>query len=105
VEQARLAADKAAQAKVVAEREARAAWSRAEADLAHLYDQVEAWRAGEPIARDAWLHAQSLYRGGDASGLEVIDAFDDWSQAGLDRIQATLDFRLAQARLQRWEAP
>jgi len=99
---AQLASRKAQAESEVARRQARLGWTRARAELDHLYREIGVRRRAVPSAEDAWLQMESLYRGGDATSLEVLDAFDEWVQAGLDALGATLEYRAAAARALRW---
>ena len=86
----------------LAERQGHLAWSRAAADLASLLVELRARDREVEVARDAYLQAESLYRGGQAEALEVLDAFDAWSTAGQERLDAIYDCRVADAELHRW---
>jgi outer membrane protein TolC len=105
VTQAQVGADQARQVAVVVRRQARLQWLRAGAALASLYRQVEARRRNVPIAQDSYLQAQSLYRGGAATSLEVLDAYAAWIDASQAAADAVLSYRLAQAQLIRWGTP
>lgn len=102
---ARLAADQASYESTVVRREARLAWTEARSDLDHLYEIVRLRRRIVPTAEDAYLQAESLYRGGEDTALEVLDAFVEWLQASLDVAQSTFDYRSAEARELRWGTP
>lgn len=58
-----------------------------------------------PIAQDSYLRAESLYRGGAATALDVLDAFTQWLDASEAAAEATLGYREAAARLLRWGTP
>ncbi len=58
----------------VGKRDARLAWEKARSALAHVYQQIEILSRALPAARDSYLDAQSRYRGGAATALEVLDA-------------------------------
>ena len=58
-----------------------------------------------PVAEEAYLLAESSYRGGYASALDVLDAFDQWIQAGRSAAQAAFAYREAEARAIRWGTP
>lgn len=103
--QAKAASEQASREAQVARREAKLQWYQTRADLTHLDEVVQLRRKIVPTAEDAYLQSESLYRGGDATALEVLDAFDDWMQASLDVSRATLDYRNAQARALRWGSP
>jgi outer membrane protein TolC len=102
VSQAEIARDQSAQSVVVAERRARLEWARARTLLRGSYDELEARARTVPVAHDAYLETESLYRGGAGTALEVLDSYVNWVSAS-DAYQATLfDYRVAQAQLERW---
>jgi len=102
LQEARLALDQSSQQAVVARRDARLQWYQAHTDLTHLYQVVQLRDSTVPTAEDAYLQSESLYRGGGADALQVLDAYTQWMQAGLDAARARLDYRLAAAREARW---
>jgi outer membrane protein TolC len=97
--------ERATQEATVAEHDARLQWNEARTDLGHLYEVVQLRDSSVPTAEDAYLEEESLYRGGGTGALEVLDAYSQWVQAGLDAARARLDYRLAQARVERWGNP
>ena len=99
--QARMAGTQAEQAR----RQAHAAWAQAQAELRDLQTEQARQQELVPQADDAWLYAPSLYRGGQGSALDVLDALDTRTEVRVDAVQTTLDAWLAQARLHRWEQP
>jgi outer membrane protein len=102
VAQAEIARDQSAQLLVVANRHARLEWARARTSLRGSYDELEARARTVPVAHDAYLETESLYRGGVGSALEVLDAYTNWVSSS-DAHEATLlDYRIAQAQLERW---
>lgn len=103
--EARINAEAAGQAETAVRRQARLAWERAVADLRHAYDEVATRASTVPVARDSYLEAQSLYRGGGATALEVLDAYSSWIDASDAYAGAVLTYRLAEARVRRWSAP
>lgn len=103
VKQATLAAHQAAREQEAAERDAAREHALAASDLAGLADEATRLQALVPDARDAWILAESEYRGGSGTALEVLDAWEAWTRAGLRSAQATLDYRRALAHLRRWE--
>jgi len=105
VVQAQLGADQARQTARVVRRQARLEWLRAGAALVSLYRQVEARRRNVPIAQDSYLQAQSLYRGGAATALDVLDAYAAWIEASEAAADAMLGYRVAEAQLIRWGTP
>jgi outer membrane protein TolC len=58
-----------------------------------------------PLARDAYLIAASLYRGGSGTALDVLDAFSSLLAAAQSRSDAVLGFRIAEATALRWGSP
>ena len=103
VGQARQAATQQAQVRALQRHDVELAWSQARADLDQLAGEIETYQILVPIARDAYLYEESAYRGGAGNGLEVLDAFDAWTEAELQVTSATLEFRVASAQLDRWE--
>lgn len=102
VAQARLARDRSAQSLVVAERNARFEWYRARTLLLGAYDELQVRAGVLPVAHDAYLAAESLYRGGQGTALEVLDSYVNWV-AAFDADRAALfNYRVAQAELERW---
>jgi outer membrane protein TolC len=102
VAQAEVARGQSAQSLVVAERHARLEWARAQTGLRGSYDELEAWARAVPVAHDAYLETESLYRGGVGTALEVLDSYANWVSSS-DAYEATLfDYRVAQAQLERW---
>lgn len=99
------ALEQASQEAMVARHDARLQWNQARVDLTHLYEVVRLRDSTVPTAEDAYLQTESLYRGGAASTFEVLDAYAQWIQAGLDAARARLDYRVAQARAERWGTP
>jgi outer membrane protein TolC len=73
--------------------------------LSRLYDQVEVWRRNIPTARDAYLQTQSMYAGGAATALEVLDAFTSWITANQAYADAVVRYREAEANYIRWDTP
>jgi len=103
VSQAELTHTQAQQSKDAVAHDVELAWSHARQEVDHLAQQVAKWRQLEPLALDATLYAESLYRGGAGSGLDVMDAYDAWMEAGLSSNEATFAYRRAEAELARWE--
>jgi outer membrane protein TolC len=105
VVQAELAEKAATQRLSVAQRRVRLEWKRARAGLRALYLEVDARAHTIEIARDSYLQAESLYRGGVGSALEVLDAYDAWSAGSQAHAETVLRYRLAQAELLRLGTP
>jgi outer membrane protein TolC len=105
MEEANAALDQARQQETLVRRAARLAWTRAAADAADLSGELQARNDAAGVARDAYLQAESLYRGGQGSALDVLDAYDAWISAGQDRLDVIYAWRVARAELQRWGNP
>lgn len=103
--EARIRAEQAAQVDTVVRRQARLAWRQATEDLRKAYEEVATRARTVPTARDSYLQAQSLYRGGGATALEVLDAHTAWIDASTAYAGAVLAYRLAEARVERWSTP
>jgi len=105
MQEADAALQQAKQREIVVRHSADLAWSKAISNLRNLYAELQARDEAVSVARDAYLQAESLYRGGQSRALEVLDAYDGWIQAGQDRLDVIYAYRLAQAELQRWGKP
>jgi outer membrane protein len=105
MDEANAALGEARQHKVVVERAARLAWMQAFRGVADLYAEYRARNTAAEAARDAYLQAESLYRGGQGTALEVLDAHDAWIQADQTLLDVTYSYRVAQADLDRWGTP
>ena len=76
---------------------------------------VAAWVAGPvavshpaprtAVAPTASSGAESLYRGGGATVLEVLDSYTTWVDARQTAAAALLNYRTAEAELIRWGTP
>jgi outer membrane protein TolC len=89
----------------VGRRDARLAWEKAHAALAHLYRLIEILSRAVPDARDSYLDAESRYRGGVATALEVLDAQAAAVEAAVRRSDAIARYRVADAVSLRWSTP
>jgi outer membrane protein TolC len=96
------ALDEAQKQEIVVRRGVRLAWSRAAQALGDLYREYEARSRAADLARDAYLQAESVYRGGQGTALNVLDAYDAWIQADQDRLDVIYSYRAAEAELYRW---
>lgn len=76
--------------------------ARARRALTSAYEQYRTLSAVIPVARDAYLDAESRYWGGAATYLEVLDAFSTAVDTAVQRSQAELAYREAEARVLRW---
>jgi outer membrane protein TolC len=102
---AQLSLQKARDSRLVAYRGARLEWDRARLQLAGLYRQLQLFDEAVPRSTDAYLAAESLYRGGAGSALAVLDAFRAWVDAAVAASKALLAYRTAEARYLRWGGP
>lgn len=105
LDQAQLYAQQARDSETVVRRQVRLSYQLASADLTRLYEQVETWARNVPIARDAYLQTQSIYNGGAATALEVLDAYTSWINANQLYADAVLRYRGAEANYLRWGTP
>jgi outer membrane protein TolC len=62
-------------------------------------------RRAAPLARDAYLSVESLYRGGVGTALEVLDAYTALVTTQQALADAVLGYRLAGAAAERWGTP
>ena len=104
-EQARLARDRASAERVVIERKARMSFDTAALELQRLGAQLALRVRATAAARDAYLAAESVYRGGGGTSLAVIDAHRTWVDAALAEAALRLRYRTAQAQYRRWGGP
>lgn len=105
VTEASLELQRAHQFEDVEKRRARLAWEKARRALENLQREIEALRRAEPDARDSFLEAESRYRGGAASSLEVLEAYAVSVETAVRLDDAVLRSRLAQALAIRWGTP
>ena len=87
------------------EREAALQRAKARSAAGALRRQIDVLTRAEPVARDSWLEAESRYRGGAATALEVIDAYGAAVDASVKLSQAESRLRIAEALERRWETP
>lgn len=105
VAQAELALSQARQRIEVARRDARLKWEQARFALDTLGREIALLSRAAPFARDASLDAESRYRGGAATSLEVLDAYAASIDAAVRLSDASSRYRIAQALAQRWGTP
>jgi len=103
IAQADAAARKAQAELELARRRTRLQWTAAQEDLSSLFRELSLRERLEPVAKDAYLAAEALYRGGAGTGLEVLDAYTAWLDSEVKLVQARQSLRDAQARVLRWE--
>ena len=104
-DQARLRVDQAGRADIAARRQARLAWSVARVELTARYGEVEARARTAAVAEDSYLASQSLYRGGAATALDVLEAYATWVAASEAVVEAVFNYHVAEAELLRWGTP
>lgn len=102
IAQARLASERAQRAVAAEEADARLELSQAVSAMEHAYESYRLLTAAVPEARDAYLDAESRYRGGAAGYLEVLDAFSTSVEVAVQKAQAELAYRDAWANALRW---
>ena len=105
IAQADLALREATQKVEVARRDARLKWFQAKSAMETLAREVDLLSRSAPAARDALLDAESRYRGGAATSLEVLDAYASAVDAAVRLADATARFRIARALASRWGTP
>ena len=105
IAQADLTLRQAQQKIEVARRDARLKWEQARSTLETLQREIDLLSKAAPAARDASLEAESRYRGGAATLLEVLDAYASAVDASVRLSDATSRYRIARALLSRWGTP
>jgi outer membrane protein TolC len=105
VGQARAFAEQARRHEVMLAREARLRFGQAREDLTRWYREAELRKNAIPLARDAYLSSESLYRGGSGSALDVLDSFTNLMTASQSYAGAVFSYRVAQAAAIRWGTP
>ena len=104
-DQARLRLAEAEAGEVAARRQARLAWAAARAEWDARDQEVEIRRRTAATALDSYLSSESLYRGGVATALEVLEAYTTWIAANEAVAEAVFNRRVAEAELVRWGTP
>jgi outer membrane protein TolC len=105
VAQAELGLERARRSRDLQARGARVQWEQARSTLRSLARQIEVLTRSAPEARDAYLNAESRYRGGSATTLEVLDSYSAAVDASVRLTEATARYRIAQALETRWGTP
>ncbi|HKF42315.1 MAG TPA: TolC family protein [Thermoanaerobaculia bacterium] len=105
VAQADLALEQARRKIDVAKRDSRLKWSQARSAMESLGKEVELLSHASPSARDALLDAESRYRGGAATSLEVLDAYSSAVDLSVRLSDAAARYRIARALADRWGSP
>jgi outer membrane protein TolC len=99
---ANLLSQRARGSETLALRQSRLSWELADAQRMRAYQQVRLWASNVPVARDAYLQTASMYNGGAATALEVLDAYAAWVNASISYADAVLRYRQAEATTLRW---
>ena len=105
LDRALLQAQQARDLELVVQQQTRLAWRLAVSERSRLYRQVQTWARNVPLARDAYLQTRSMYGGGAATALEVLDAYAAWINASTSYQGAVLRYRQAEANALRWGTP
>lgn len=105
ITQADLTLRQAQQKVEVARRDARLKWEQARSALEILQREIDLLSRAAPAARDASLEAESRYRGGAATSLEVLDAYASAIDSAVRLSDAVSRYRIARALLSRWGTP
>jgi outer membrane protein TolC len=102
IAQAELTLQQAQQSEHATESDAAFEWSLARRVMERAYRQYQLLSGAVPEARDAYLEAESRYRGGAGNSLEVLDAFSKSIETAVRAVGAELTYRQAQALAVRW---
>lgn len=105
IAQADLTLKQARQKVVAARRDAERNWQQARSTLQTLAREIALLERAAPAARDSFLDAESRYRGGAATSLEVLDAYAASVDAVVKLSDAISRYRIAQALARRWGGP
>jgi len=103
--QARLIAKQTQAFITVTRRQAQLQWDRAETALDRLYREIETRKRTVPLAHDSYVQMESLYYGGTATALEVLDAYTSMIDAEVSYSQSLDRYRVAEAQSLRWGTP
>ena len=105
IAQADLTLRQAQQKVEVARRDAHLKWEQARSTIDILQREIDLLSRAAPAARDASLEAESRYRGGAATSLEVLDAYASAIDSAVRLSDAMSRYRIARALLSRWGTP
>ncbi len=86
-------------------REVRRQWIQAQSTIGSLSNQIAILSRAAPAARDSYLDAESRYRGGAATSLEVLEAHAAAVDAAVRLSDALSRYRIAEAVVLRWSRP
>jgi outer membrane protein TolC len=102
IAEAELTLKQARQSERASESGAAFEWALARRAMGRAYRQYRLLAGTGPQARDAYLEAESRYRGGAGTSLEVLDAFAKSIDAAVRVTDAELAYREAEALALRW---
>ena len=105
IRQAELRQKSAQQNIVFQKREAARQWAQAQAALVTVSSLIHILTESAPAARDAYLEAESRYRGGAATAFEVLESYVASVDAAVRLNEAISRYRIAQALAVRWSEP
>ena len=105
IREAELRLESARRNVILQKREASRQWAQAQSTLRSTWEQIRILTGASPNARDSWLEAESRYRGGAATALEVLDAYAASVDAAVRLSEALSRYRIAQALAMRWGTP
>jgi outer membrane protein TolC len=105
IRQAELRQKSAQQNIVFQKREAARQWAQAQTALATVYSLIQILTESAPAARDAYLEAESRYRGGAATAFEVLESYVASVDAAVRLNEAISRYRIAEALAVRWSEP
>ncbi len=102
IAQAELALDQAGRSQVAVQEAVSLQQALARRAMEHAYRRYRELSGAAPTARDAYLEAESRYRGGTGSFLEVLDAFVAAGDVAVQTAAAEFACRQAEAAALRW---
>ena len=105
IRQAELRLESARSSVIFQRQEAGRQLAQATATLRNLWEQIRILSGASPAARDSYLEAESRYRGGVATSLEVLDAYAASVDAAVRLSEALSRYRIAQSLAMRWNQP
>jgi outer membrane protein TolC len=103
--EARLGAEQARLQLESERRETRLSWEKARSARKRLYARIELLSRAVPDARDSYLEAESRYRGGTVTALEVLEAHSAALEAAVRLSEDVARYRVAEAAVIRWSTP